>query len=528
MTRSLSVFALALLTALPALAQRQAPLARATADEIRQTLRQSDVRANIRASLRGSVPAPRDVQNHQIDPAHLADAVSDEGPAETGRRPSARLTQRLSSDRARAILAEANVSDLDLSVAATSPARIATPAASGRTPQRANPTRATPQRANPPRTNPTRTNPARTTTPAAQGAGGQVFVQPQGPQLDVLSFAAGLHEALKDDTNGYVMRLAQNGQPIATLQWEWARRPGDGGLGWNPQRRMHVASVSKLITAIAAVNLLHDKGISVDAAIGPYLPTYWDRGANVNAITFRELLTHRSGIEVPGSATSYSTMKAEIAAGVPASAGSQYENTNFGLFRILIPVINGDVDKNLLAGFGGTPLFESVADNVWDIVTVNAYEAYVNQHVFSPSGVAGGPSLTHRSTDALAYDNPWASGWDSGNLRSVSGGAGWIMSADQVLSVMAHFRHTDAIVPRSVALTAMSDRLGLDVKSNTPAGTLYNKNGLWRDGSGRTEQSLAYFLPNGMELVVMTNSPITSDGLFFRSLVTNLYTANLD
>ncbi|MEL6614538.1 MAG: serine hydrolase [Bacteroidota bacterium] len=522
MTRSFFVLALALLTALPAFAQRQATLSRASADDIRQALRQADVRANLRTALRGASPTHREIHGHQINPLHTSQAVSNEGvSSERAQVRASRLAQRLSPAQARAILAEANVSDLDLSATATAavPARLSTTATAGRTPVRTTPQRRTPQR----------TNPARTTTPAAQGAGGRVFVQPQGPQLDVLSFAAGLHDALKDDANGYVMRLAENGQPIATLQWEWARRPGDGGLGWNPQRRMHVASVSKLITAIAAVNLLHDKGISVDAPIGPYLPDYWDRGANVNAITFRELLTHRSGIEVPGSATSYSTMKAEIAAGVPSFVNSgQYENTNFGLFRILIPVINGDVSTDLMSGFAMTPIFESIADNVWDIVTVNAYETYVNQHVFSPSGVAGGPSLTHRSTDAIAYANPWASGWDSGNLRSVSGGAGWIMSADQVLSVMAHFRHTDSIVPRSVAQQAMDDRLGLDVRTSTPAGTLYNKNGLWRDGSGRTEQSLAYFLPNGMELVVMTNSPITTDGVFFRSLVTNLYLANLD
>ncbi len=38
-------------------------------------------------------------------------------------------------------------------------------------------------------------------------------------------------------------------------------------------------------------------------------------------------------------------------------------------------------------------------------------------------------------------------------------------------------------------------------------GTLYNKNGLWQNGSNQVEQSLAYFLPRDMELVVLANSP---------------------
>ena len=61
----------------------------------------------------------------------------------------------------------------------------------------------------------------------------------------------------------------------------------------------------------------------------------------------------------------------------------------------------------------------------------------------------------------------------------------------------------------------------------TPAGTLYNKNGLWQNGSGQTEQSLAYFLPQDMELVVLANSRVGSPPVFFRDLVTNLYVDHL-
>lgn len=522
MKRFLLVAAASLLAA--PLAQAQP--GRVSAESVREAYIHPDVRSLLRQQVRGGLPDANMVASHEMAPAHLADAEGDEGPQEMGVRPPARLSQRLTATQARAALqgVEAEIQGVDLG-----PVRVS--------PQRANPTRTTPQRTSPTRTSPQRANPGRVITaqPARVNPGvvgpGQVAV-PTGPQLDVLAFCGALHNALKDNANGYVMRLAQNGQPIATLQWNWARRPGDGSLGWNPNRRMHVASVSKLITAIAAVNLLHDKGISWDASIGQYLPTYWDRGANANNITFRELLTHTSGIEVPGSATNFPTMKAEIAAGVPNNPGGQYENTNFGLFRILIPVINGDVDKNAFAPLANLPAFEPIVDTWWDAITVNAYQAYVNQHVFAPAGVAGGPSLTHSPSDAIAYANPWGSGWDSGNLRSVSGGAGWVMSADQVLSVMAHYRHTDSIVPRSHAQSAMDARLGLDVRSQTPAGLLYNKNGLWRSNN-RTEQSLAYFLPNGMELVVFANSPIApidseGSGVFFRSLVTNIYLANLE
>ena len=69
--------------------------------------------------------------------------------------------------------------------------------------------------------------------------------------------------------------------------------------------------------------------------------------------------------------------------------------------------------------------------------------------------------------------------------------------------------------------------LGVDVRSETPAGWLYNKNGRWQTSDNHAEQSLAYFLPQNMELVVLANSPISTQDVFFRDLVTTLYENNL-
>ena len=73
----------------------------------------------------------------------------------------------------------------------------------------------------------------------------------------------------------------------------------------------------------------------------------------------------------------------------------------------------------------------------------------------------------------------------------------------------------------------LDDGFGIDVRMETPLGTLYNKNGLWQDGSGQVEQSLAYFLPQNMELVLLTNSPVGNPAQFFRDKITNIYTANI-
>src|SRR4029079_2381723 len=158
----------------------------------------------------------------------------------------------------------------------------------------------------------------------------------------VPAFGAAVHTALKDSVAGYAMQLRRHGKPIYTLQWQWARQvfdPSfvDPGVAWGTDVRMHVASCSKLVTAIAMTRLLRERGISPDALIAPYLPSYWSRGANIDKITFAMLLTHTSGFNNgTSSASDFAFMKSRVAMGVSATGGYKYENMNFGLCRILL------------------------------------------------------------------------------------------------------------------------------------------------------------------------------------------------
>jgi CubicO group peptidase (beta-lactamase class C family) len=344
--------------------------------------------------------------------------------------------------------------------------------------------------------------------------------------LDVDGFGKALHAALKDSVVGYVMRLRQHGNTIYTLEWNWAKRPADGGEGWTPDVRMHIASCSKLITGIGMTKLLNDKNISYDAPIVGHLPQYWAKGQNVDKITFRHLMTHTSGLDynVKSSASDYGFMKSQVAAGTSNLGKYWYQNMNFGLCRILIATINGNIAPGTSFNL---PFIPNSNDIIWDFVTIQAYVQYVHDHVFAPAGVSG-PSLDHPAPDALAYTFPvGANGWNSGDLATVCGGAGWHMSVDDLLEIMGTFRRKGTIMSKTQAQTMLDDGFGIDVRMSTPLGTLYNKNGAWGDAAGHTEQSLAYFLPEDMELVVLTNSPVGSPAQFFRDVVTNIYVANI-
>src|SRR5207247_5795045 len=113
--------------------------------------------------------------------------------------------------------------------------------------------------------------------------------------VDAGGFGSSLHAALKDQVAGYAMRLLHHGTPIQTGTWNWAKTLPDTSDAWASGTRMHVASDSKSITAVAIARLLNEKQIAIDTPIAGFLPAYWTKGANISQITFRHLMTHRSG-----------------------------------------------------------------------------------------------------------------------------------------------------------------------------------------------------------------------------------------
>ncbi len=321
------------------------------------------------------------------------------------------------------------------------------------------------------------------------------------------------------------MRLQQHGSSIYTLVWNWAQTPMDASEAWTPDVVMHVASVSKLITAMAMTQLLNNKGISYDTSIAAYLPDYWEKGPNIGTVTFRELMTHTSGFS-NGNAD-FLDVKAQVALGVPLAKSYAYENTNFSLCRVLLPVIHGDIAVS--AVFPPFPFAPpGLDDSLWDTTTISSYQKYVNANVFGPAGAEG--TFTWFPGCALAYTYPTSvKGWDSGDLSNDSGAAGWHFSVDQLLRIMGAFRRSGKILPTAQAQAMLDDSFGIDwiVQRPVDQALMYIKNGYWENNAGQAEQSVVFFLPDDMELVVLVNSPINATSSFLASIVQNAYTQNI-
>jgi hypothetical protein len=92
---------------------------------------------------------------------------------------------------------------------------------------------------------------------------------------------------------------------------------------------------------------------------------------------------------------------------------------------------------------------------------------------------------------------------------------------------MDAFRRKGSIMSTPQAQSMLDNGFGVDLVMPTPLGNLYNKSGWWGNEGGQVEQSLAYFLPHDMELVLLANSPVASPAQFLRDIVTNIYTENI-
>jgi CubicO group peptidase (beta-lactamase class C family) len=338
----------------------------------------------------------------------------------------------------------------------------------------------------------------------------------RGRQLDVNAFADAMHRDLSvRPISGYTLRVRQAGVTVYTLFWNWARRPQDDNeRGWKPDLKMHVASVSKLVTMMGLVKLLHEKNISVDTPVSAFLPTYFRRGANVQGLTFRHLLTHTSGlrdVKAGGINDGYTfaDFKAFYEQGVQAAniGHWHYHNGNFIALRIAMSVLMGRVRADFTMPH--LPFLPSnLTDAVWDNISIDAYTSYTQQNIFLPSFVQA--SFEPTRDTSLAYPPDLSAHGVVSNAKIHAGTAGWWLSVDEIMNVMNTFWQSDAIVPKAVARQALRDGFAID-EQQRPANRdpdCFLKSGYWSHGGGQTEQCVIAFAPNDIEIAVFVNSPI--------------------
>jgi Beta-lactamase len=297
-------------------------------------------------------------------------------------------------------------------------------------------------------------------------------------------------------------------------------RPGYGGLARTnsnppslamaPDLVTDIASVSKTMTAVAVLQLLAKKGLTIDTKISPYIYSDWKQGGNINLLTFKELLTHSSGFGqlaqgACGNDTTYSALKTIIANGVLSTniGQPQYGNCNFALLRELMPALQGQSLTNYPDG----PQRAQQSSTM--------YINYMNAHVFQPVGVPASECKPPSGTnDILSYTNPAGStsGTDWGDWSLQCGSGGWVLSANNIFNVVNDIATGSTLLTSAERKQMLSDCLGWDcaVRSDCP-NPYACKNGDLNNGTGGIAVwTYAGILKCNVPVVVVVNSPLPS------------------
>lgn len=339
------------------------------------------------------------------------------------------------------------------------------------------------------------------------------------PVFNVDLFEANLIAGMGNQAVGWAYAINQNGNLVKDSAFGNARTAADGELAFTTTRRINVASATKLLTAIAVLQLLGERNLTVDSLIAPWLPDDWTRGPGVSALTFADLLSHQSGLNSTNTSFTqtlcYSCLQSVVQEGVTQPTTYNYLNANFALFRVIIPM--------MWTGLPGGPSTFTPSD----ASTAATYDQYMQERVFAPIGLTGASLVPDPRTQATLYyqagDAGTANGSELGDWRAIAGGGGYYMNTLDLARVLAYLDDSQTLVSTE-ARQVMKDRLlGFDPRS--PAfetrGTYHHKNGSisFTNGQGLLIEVVSFHNNVQVAVTVNTQGLVFAFGDSFRQMI---------
>lgn len=288
---------------------------------------------------------------------------------------------------------------------------------------------------------------------------------------------------------GFAYAVASDGVIRYCGGYGYARAPWETdspGVAMTAATPMNLASISKLITALALASLIED---DLDTMLGQpfyqYVPTITKWGQNVQSITLLNLLSMKSGMppttEYYG-ADYWESMEAWCAQDANAKDIGETFNYNNNNYAILQAVIEY--------------LYQQSTGTTLDYVSI------VQQTVLAPTGATGimataSPPVTLTYNSQNLKDHQAGVQWNNFVAWMASGG--WIGSALDLTTLMAGVLALK-VVNANTLNTMMSQKLGFIVSGTLPSGAAYyGMNGLLYMGGSEPaglNTAVQYFPPN--------------------------------
>jgi len=167
--------------------------------------------------------------------------------------------------------------------------------------------------------------------------------------------------------------VVQNGQITASAHAGFANR--ESGLMNNAETLHSVASVGKMFTAVAIVQLVEAKRLGFDTPVSEIIPEL--AGRINDAVTVDHLLHHTSGLE-------------RIAGVDDATLDALKDNANY--FEL---VVSSGIGSRGPAEFAYNNSNFQILGKIVERITGQSYESYIREYIADPAGMTG-PIFTRR------------------------------------------------------------------------------------------------------------------------------------
>jgi len=348
-------------------------------------------------------------------------------------------------------------------------------------------------------------------------------IQSNDPQFNMDKFEENLRASLDGATVGYVYAINLNGQLNRSGDSGFARTSLDGQILQSTTKRMNIASITKTITAAAVLQLLERRGLTIDSLIAPWLPADWNLGTGVGSLTFKSLLTHRTGFNSANSnfnaTLSFNALRDSVATGCINPQTHLYQNMNYALCRVIIPA--------LWKGLPGSP-------SIGEMNPTSAsffYRLYIQQEIFDKIGVLNADCISPAGEQpTLFYTNAANTpGVDYGDWYMICGGGGYYLSAIDLANFLANIRYNNDILSAANRNIMRDNYIGWSENGtlNGAHGEYFNHGGSINNtgpagGNQGNMRGLIIQFPNDVDLALMTNSEIGAD-VSIRTVVFNAY-----
>lgn len=367
--------------------------------------------------------------------------------------------------------------------------------------------------------------------------------------LDWDRFVDGIAQEIDNRVVGEAFAITHNGAIVRSHAWGFRRHPIDGNpLLFTPKTQAQTASAAKLISATAIVKALRERGLDVDAKAAPFLPSCIKQGPGVSSLTFREILSHRTGLrgargldkeESCNGRDPYDCLLDVLAKGRIYPRAPAYNNKAYDLLRFLVPLVSDS--SGTKADFAQFKCKNT--GNVLHRRIATRFALYVRDEVLRPVGSNG---TWYPSGDyALNYRCAAAPGGTLQETPCSPPNKGEAMTPEYFLrsgsgkmatSVLDYVRFLSAlerglIVPKSLVEGMKQGRLGFDRAISGKAGQYF-----WKDGGcpslekpqwGRGCQTLAIVFPGDVQAYVAINSKANTFTPDIKSIFRNAFDAAL-